>query len=314
MPSPCGSLTSEQWLRFYLHCIISCVEWLHTLWYSEWLDFKVHYYSYALLSTVTYLCRWFVAASKADVPFFPGSRTVYDLSCQILKATVHNNWTSSNFDKFKFNLYCYRRSLRQYVLVSCLFWRPWPDCDFMSLTITFFVLHVGHPLSPEDGYVIYSAITYWLESHRTYTHVLLSHLRPQPGGPGSHIYIPHKRDSPVILPGTGFRFRCLLRFAGPRPSYSSPPQHEVEVTLWLTVTKSKSQYNWRSASHYVKVSSQFWDLWPDITFGPMFFFFSLKFAFLSLRGAFSNKRSGLWACVKISRHGPRRKHHSSVLV
>jgi hypothetical protein len=34
---------------------------------------------------------------------------------------------------------------------------------------------------------------------------LLSHLRlPQPGGPGSRIYIPQEQGSPVIPPGTGF--------------------------------------------------------------------------------------------------------------
>jgi hypothetical protein len=30
--------------------------------------------------------------------------------------------------------------------------------------------------------------------------------------------------------------------------------------------KSKSPYNWRSVSQYVKVSNPLWDLWPDITF------------------------------------------------
>jgi hypothetical protein len=39
-------------------------------------------------------------------------------------------------------------------------------------------------------------------------------------------------------------------------------------------------------SHYVKVSSPLWDMWPDITFYP-------KVAVLSLWGALSDKRSGL---------------------
>jgi hypothetical protein len=38
--------------------------------------------------------------------------------------------------------------------------------------------------------------------------------------------------------------------------------------------KSKSHYSWRSASH-VKVSSPFWDLWPDITFCRKIVFWNL---------------------------------------
>jgi hypothetical protein len=45
--------------------------------------------------------------------------------------------------------------------------------------ITFF-LHVKCPLWREDGSVICSAITYRLESRRTYNHILLFHLRPSP--------------------------------------------------------------------------------------------------------------------------------------
>jgi hypothetical protein len=37
---------------------------------------------------------------------------------------------------------------------------------------------------------------------------------PQPGGPGSRIYIPQERGGPVIPPGTGFLFRRLQRLAG----------------------------------------------------------------------------------------------------
>jgi hypothetical protein len=37
------------------------------------------------------------------------------------------------------------------------------------------------------------------------------------------------------------------------------------VRVVLLKPKSKSHYNWRSVGHYVKVSSPFWDLWPDIT-------------------------------------------------
>jgi hypothetical protein len=59
------------------------------------------------------------------------------------------------------------------------------------------------------------AVTLVSKSHRTHGHILLSHLRlPQPGGPGSRIYIPQEQRDPVIPPGTRFPFCRLLRLAG----------------------------------------------------------------------------------------------------
>jgi hypothetical protein len=53
----------------------------------------------------------------------------------------------------------------------------------------------------------------WLRRIRN--HTLLSHLRlPQPGGPGSCIYIPQEQGGPVIPLGIGFSLRHLLRLAG----------------------------------------------------------------------------------------------------
>jgi hypothetical protein len=54
----------------------------------------------------------------------------------------------------------------------------------------------------EGGSAICSVITQWFELHRTHNHTLLSHLRlPQPGVPGSHIYVPRyilrEQDGPV---------------------------------------------------------------------------------------------------------------------
>jgi hypothetical protein len=58
-------------------------------------------------------------------------------------------------------------------------------------------------------------VTLGSKSRRTHDHILLSHLRlPQPGGPGSRIYIPQEQGDPVIPPGTGFPFCRLLRLAG----------------------------------------------------------------------------------------------------
>jgi hypothetical protein len=59
------------------------------------------------------------------------------------------------------------------------------------------------------------AVTLGSKSRRTHDHILLSHLRPpQPGGPGSRIYIPQEQGGPVIPPSTGFPFCRLLRLAG----------------------------------------------------------------------------------------------------
>jgi hypothetical protein len=44
-------------------------------------------------------------------------------------------------------------------------------------------------------------------------------------GTSSRIYIPQKKDGPVISPGTGFPFRRLLRLSGLPWRYSSPPPH-----------------------------------------------------------------------------------------
>jgi hypothetical protein len=55
---------------------------------------------------------------------------------------------------------------------------------------------------------------------------------PQPGGPGPRIYIPEEKGGPVILPGTGFLFRRLLRLAGLQWRYSTPPPQGI-------VSKSK---------------------------------------------------------------------------
>jgi hypothetical protein len=42
----------------------------------------------------------------------------------------------------------------------------------------------------------------------SWTHFTLTDSRlPQPGGPGSRIYIPQEQGGPVITPGTGFSFR-----------------------------------------------------------------------------------------------------------
>jgi hypothetical protein len=58
----------------------------------------------------------------------------------------------------KFKLYCDRRSVGQFALVSGPLWEPRPDFNFLSSISSFFLLHVEHPLWREDGSVICSAV------------------------------------------------------------------------------------------------------------------------------------------------------------
>jgi hypothetical protein len=78
--------------------------------------------------------------------------------------------------------------------------------------------------------VLANAVPLWFESRGTQNYILLPQfLRlPQPGGSSPRIYIPQEQGGPVILPGTGFPFRRLLRLAGLRWRYSNPPPHEEE--------------------------------------------------------------------------------------
>jgi hypothetical protein len=88
-------------------------------------------------------------------------------------------------------IYC--RNVAVWNLRSCIYWAP-------SLT--------------RGRSAICSVIT---QSLRTRNNTLLSHLRlPQPGGPGSRIYIPQEQGGPAIPPGTGFPLRRLLRLSGLR--------------------------------------------------------------------------------------------------
>jgi hypothetical protein len=57
-------------------------------------------------------------------------------------------------------------------------------------------------------------------------------ILPQPGGPGPRIYIPQGQGGPVILPGTRFPFRRLLRLAGLRWRYSNPRMKNCEWSPW----------------------------------------------------------------------------------
>jgi hypothetical protein len=127
--------------------------------------------------------------------------------------------TSSTISWAPTSSWCY---ISTDALVSGSLWGPWPDFNFLWVTVTFFLLHVRHPLWREDGSVVSSANTHWLVWCRTHDHILLSHLRlPQPGGPGPCIYIPQEQGGPVIPPGTAYS------------------------TIF---SKSRSRYHWQSVS------------------------------------------------------------------
>jgi hypothetical protein len=65
---------------------------------------------------------------------------------------------------------------------------------------------------------------------------------PQPGGPGPLISIPQDQGGPVILPGTGFPFRRLLRLAGLWWKYSNPPPYGWTSLLGFIPTISLFLY------------------------------------------------------------------------
>jgi hypothetical protein len=118
---------------------------------------------------------------------------------------------------------------------------PCRTCDQILLPVGMLLseicglVSVGRPRWREDGSAICSAITQWFESRRNRNHSLLSHLiLPQPGGPGSRIYIPQEQGGPVIPPGIGPLLRHLLRLAGLRWRYSNPPPKlQGQVLLYI---------------------------------------------------------------------------------
>jgi hypothetical protein len=107
-----------------------------------------------------------------------------------------------------------------------------------------------------------SAITQWPESLRTCNHILLSHLSlPQPGGPGSRIYIPHEQGGPDITLGTGFPLHRLLHLAGLQLRYSNPPPHgnvefnEPQCLLYVTNLSLEFQQKTQVSCNKIKTIS-----------------------------------------------------------
>jgi hypothetical protein len=123
---------------------------------------------------------------------------------------------------------CGRQSVDQFVWVSGL---PLGSLTRFYLALLFsfdnYVIWLSmRPLWRENRSVIYCTIASgpcqsnhtWAEVPQISDHILLSHRRlPQPGGPGSRIYVPQEQGSPVIPPGTGleavyFLLRNIYKF------------------------------------------------------------------------------------------------------
>jgi hypothetical protein len=96
-----------------------------------------------------------------------------------------------------------------------------------------------HPLWWEDGSVVYNccrsspAQSFSCPSPEVFMiFYCLRFETPQPGEPGPSLYIPQEQCGPVIAPGIGFRFRRLLRLAGLRWRFSTPPQQGILKRPW----------------------------------------------------------------------------------
>jgi hypothetical protein len=107
----------------------------------------------------------------------------------------------------------------------------------MLLSEIYGIVSMGRPLWRQDESAICSVITQWSKSLRTRNHILLCHLRlPQPGGPGSRIYIPKEQGGSVIPPGAGFTLCRLLQLAGLQWRYYNPSHYlEGQVPVYIAL-------------------------------------------------------------------------------
>jgi hypothetical protein len=105
-------------------------------------------------------------------------------------------------------------------------WRqvPWnsrPVILFPNRTLAV-IIRMSHPLSWEDGSVVYDCCWSSQRSHsqgrvpqNSWPHFTVSDSKlPQTERPGVRIYIPQVQDGPIIPPSTGLPFRRLLWLVG----------------------------------------------------------------------------------------------------
>jgi hypothetical protein len=189
-------------------------------------------YMYTLVSTVTYL--------------LPSLGTSFQRRT-LLTGTARNQQQSSHWLTHSTD-WLFEVEARSYFTKDSLgIEHPCGTCDQILLPVGMLLSEtcslgsVGRPLWRDDGSEAYSAITQWSESIRTRNHTLLSHLRlPQPGGPGSRMYIPQEEGGPVIPPGTGLPLRRLLRLAGLR--WRNRMVQSKANSIWLAHSSSGYTY------------------------------------------------------------------------
>jgi hypothetical protein len=148
-----------------------------------------------------------------------------------------------------------RRSVGKSLLVSST--HLGPKTWFLLLSGSCRFVDVGRFLWRKNGTVVYdccwpsTAQSLIPESRRTQDHILLSQIRdPQLGGPGPRIYIPQEQGGLVIPPGTGFNSHRLLRLAGLRWRYSTPPPQGILLARIVIL------YDWRfTANQFVLATS-----------------------------------------------------------
>jgi hypothetical protein len=119
---------------------------------------------------------------------------------------------------------------------EALLWGSRPDFHYCHTAAGFF--YVG-PLSDSDGSVVLlvlaSAVVLGYESRVTDDHILLSVIRDSPNleGQGSICISPRNRVAQLYPHALGSLLRRLLRLAGQRWKYSSPPPREDLKTEFL---------------------------------------------------------------------------------
>jgi hypothetical protein len=109
-----------------------------------------------------------------------------------------------------------------------------------------------YPLGREDRSIVYNCC--WSSPAQSFSGLSPAGLMtifyclrfetPQHGGPSPCIYIPQEQGGPVIPSATGFPFHRLLRPAGLRRRYSTPPAYVIaSEVLAGAITKGSVFWN-----------------------------------------------------------------------
>jgi hypothetical protein len=139
----------------------------------------------------------------------------------------------------------------------------WAQDQFFLLSDRCGFVDVGRPLWRVEGSVIHNC--FWSSSAQSFSGPSSTRLMtmfysvrfesPQSGRPGPCIYIPQEQAGPVISPGTGFPFHCLLLFVGLRWRYSnSPPRWILTLKFFLPYMIYKNSIRTSQETHYVSAT------------------------------------------------------------